>query len=85
MSGINVEHIMTAALGILCIQSLCFIIYLISKKKLSKSRFFRFLGILFIGIACSLIPMGPLSVIFGFPAVLLNSILIACFLDKDNI
>ena len=64
--------------------ALVFVVFTFANKKLRKSRFLRFLGIMLIGMTCSLIPMGPLSVIFGFPAVLLSSILVSLLLDKEG-
>ena len=54
------------------------------KKQLNKNRLSRFFGILTIGTLACLIPMGPLSMALGFPAVLLSSILVSLFLDKEG-
>lgn len=58
--------------------------YMIARRKLTTSRFFRFLGILLIGTTCSIVPMGLFSVIVGFPAVFLSAVLVSCFLDREG-
>ena len=45
--------------------------------------FKRFLLYLGIGMICSLIPYLHISVIFGFPAVFLNSIILTFLYAKD--
>jgi len=64
----------------------CFItlVYYLVKHKLTLTRFRRFFGILLIATACTLLPWGPLSLMLGFPSALLASILVACFLDKED-
>ena len=61
------------------------LIYLLVKKKLTKTRFLRFLGIWSIGTACTIIPFGPFSMLMGVPAVLIAAILTSLFLDKENL
>lgn len=70
----------------LCTFVYCFItlLYYLVKHKLTASRFKRFLGILLIATACTLFPWGPLSLMLGFPSALLASLLVSCFLDKDD-
>lgn len=45
--------------------------------------FYRFLLYLGIGMICSLIPALHYSMILGFPAVLLNSIILTFIYSKD--
>lgn len=45
--------------------------------------FNRFLLYLFIGMVCSLIPFLHVSLIIGFPAVLLNSVILTFLYAKD--
>ena len=45
--------------------------------------FNRFLLYLVIGMLCSLIPMLHFSVMFGFPAVFLNSLILTFIYAKD--
>ena len=52
-------------------------------KQLSFSVLGKFLAILMIGLLCSLIPLGPIGLFFGWPAVLLNSLIIAVVFRKD--
>lgn len=59
------------------------LIYLFAKKKLTKSRFLRFFGILLIGSCGAMIPFGPFGVLMGFPSVLISSIFVSLFLDKE--
>lgn len=54
------------------------------KKKLKASRPLRFLAIFVLGFVVSLVPLGLCSFTLGFPLILLNSILIFLFLDKEN-
>lgn len=84
MDGIRLEAVMIITISILSIQSLCFLVYLTVNKILNKSRFLRFIGILLIGMVTSLVPMGPLSVALGFPAVFMTAILVSCLLDKEK-
>lgn len=53
-------------------------------KILKTKNFKTFLIILAIGIISSTIPFGYLSMIFGFPAVLLNAILLS-FIFKNKL
>ena len=69
---------------LLLVGSVIFSTYLIVKRKLTGSRFYRFLGILLIGISCSMVPMGLFGVIVGFPSVFLASVLVSCFLDNEK-
>lgn len=52
-------------------------------KQLSFSVLGKFLAILMIGLLCSLIPLGPIGLFFGWPAVLLNSLIITVVFRKD--
>ena len=83
MSEITGGNLLGGALIILLIESLCLLVFMVATDRLSTSRFTRFLGILLIGSFASLIPFGFMSVVFGFPAVLLSSLLVSIFLDRD--
>lgn len=84
MGELTIGNMMEAYLWLGLIACPALLVYLLVKKKLTKSRFLRFLGILSIGMASSLIPLGPLSMMFGFPAVLIAAILTSLFLDKES-
>lgn len=84
MNEVNLGTLMQASIILLTLESTVLLAYLVAKGKLTGDRFKRFLGVFLIGTACSLLPMGPLSLIFGFPAVLLSSILVTSFLDKPK-
>jgi hypothetical protein len=55
-----------------------------ARKKVNSNPATRFVALLAIGVICSWIPFGPLSVIFGFPAVLLNAIVVTFVLDAKE-
>jgi hypothetical protein len=83
MNDINMGQMTTCTLILLALFCPVLLFYLVAKHKLNKSRFFRFLGVLGIGILSCTVPWGPFGVIMGFPSVLVNSILVSLFLDKE--
>lgn len=83
MNELNAGSMIQASTIIILLACPAILVYLGVKNKLTKTRFTRFFGILLIGLFCSLVPMGPLGLLFGFPAVFLCSILVSCFLDRD--
>lgn len=70
--------------ALILLQSIAFLVFLVVKDRFTHSRFMRFLGILGIGVASSLIAAPPLGTIIGFPSVLLASILVSIILDNEN-
>ena len=52
-------------------------------NQLSFSVFGKFLAILMIGLLCSMAQLGPIGLFFGWPAVLLNSLIIVVVFRKD--
>lgn len=46
------------------------------------NKFKLFCTLVFIGLLCSFIPFGPTSMLFGFPAVILNSLILTFLSDK---
>lgn len=55
------------------------------KQQLSGSRFTRFLCIFGILFAASWIPLYVIGAFFGFPSVLIGSLLVSIFLDKVEV
>jgi hypothetical protein len=83
MRDINIGDSLTLCVLLLLFGAAVLVVYLFSKKQLSKTRFLRFLGVLAIGMISSLFPFGPFGLVMGFPAVLLSSILVSLFLDRE--
>lgn len=84
MNDVSMGSVMLSLFFLLSVQSFLFIAYLASKRHLSKDRLLRFIAILGMGILASLLPMGFISVFFGFPAIFVFSVAISLFLDKDT-
>lgn len=84
MNEINLGDMMAVAGAILGLEAVAFIMYVLSKRYLTSDRFKRFLGVFAICVSCSFFPIGPLGAIFGFPSVLLASILVTLFLDRKS-
>lgn len=84
MDKLNVGQFLIASIWDLLIACPLLLAYLFSKKMLSRSRFLRFLGILLIGSASSMIPLGLFGLFMGFPSVLICSIFVSIFLDKEK-
>lgn len=61
------------------------LVFLIAKRQLTRSRLTRFFGILLIGSAASMIPMGLFGLLLGFPSVFIASVLTSAFLDNETI
>lgn len=55
-----------------------------ARQKVNANAASRFVALLAIGVICSWIPFGPISVIVGFPAVLLNAIVVTFVLDTKD-
>jgi hypothetical protein len=83
MLDLNLGQLIAATTWDLLFLCPLILIYLISKNKLNKNRFFRFLGILSIATASSLVPFGFFGLIMGFPSALIASIFVSLFLDKE--
>lgn len=83
MSNVDGGTILMIALGLLMAQSFIVLAFLVVNKLLFKQQFIRFLGILTIGSVSSLFPLGPLGLFFGFPSILISSILVSLFLDRE--
>jgi len=84
MESLNVEQVPLEFGLIALFEGVLFLFYLLAKKKLTKSRFFRFLGILGLGISSSFMPFGLFGVMMGFPSVFICSILVSLLLDKEQ-
>lgn len=84
MSELNLGQFLESCVWIAFMACPLFLGYLFAKKRLTKSRFIRFLAVLTIATLSSMVPFGPLGLFMGFPSVLLASILISCFLDKED-
>jgi hypothetical protein len=80
----SLDHLYFASLVLLGFLSVILLLYMVLKQNLSKDRFFRFLAILAINIACTLLPLGFFSVIFGLPAAFCSAVLITSLLDKEG-
>ena len=83
MDELSVGQMVVCSGWILLMACPLLLIYLLAKKKLTKSRFLRFLGILLIGCGGALIPFGPFGILMGFPSILISSIFVSLFLDKE--
>jgi hypothetical protein len=84
MSDLSIGDLLIAGFIITLMLLVTFLVFHFSKKTLTKDRFFRFLGILLINMSASLIPFGLFGMLMGFPSVLVSSILVSLFLDKDK-
>lgn len=84
MDSLTTGDFLTAITLFLGMEAVIGFVYMLVKKHLTKSRFFRFLGILAIGTACSIIPWGLASIVFGFPAVFIASVFVSCLLDRET-
>ena len=84
MNDVSLGNIILIVICLLLFETGILGLVLFVKGKLTKSRFFRFLSILLIGVFSSLIPMGLVSVALGFPAALLSSILVSVLLDDKG-
>lgn len=83
MSNVDGGTILMITLGLLMVESFILLVFLAVNKYLYKRTLTRFFGILIIGSACSLLPFGPIGLMFGFPAILASSILVTLFLDSQ--
>jgi len=84
MNDISFETISTALVFLLLAEFSIFFVFLMCRKLLTKTRFFRFLGLFAIGSMCSMIPFGPLGFMMGAPSILLASVLASIFLDREE-
>ena len=84
MSDFNIGDMINAAGLLIILQCLALTVFLVVRKRLTASRFKRFLAILVISLSCAVFPFGFLGLICGSPAMVLASLLISIFLDKDE-
>lgn len=84
MNDLNIGQLIAAWTILFFFSCPLLVFFLLFKKKLSKTRFLRFLGILGIGAFSSLIPFGPFGLMMGFPAVITAAILTSLLMDKED-